>query len=205
MNFFKIEIRFQNWSSFSKLKFVFKIEIRFQNRNSFSKSKFDPWSKLFYHSRFFSKGEFLTMSEFSKNENMITEFNWGFRIWLLTYLLSFTWGDLTSTFCEWDLCRSKGRKEKKGKTEKFFLSIYFTLENELEWHLHGCKSKTKFETLYSFRDIVFILRHCIFFETLYQCWDIVLISRHCINFETLYLFRDIVLILKHCINFETLY
>ena len=39
----------------------------------------------------------------------------------------------------------------------------------------------KIETLYLFRDIVFISRHCIYFETLYLIRDIVL-------------FRDIVVI-----------
>ena len=35
--------------------------------------------------------------------------------------LSFTWGDLTSTICEWDLCKSKSRKEKKSKTIFFHI------------------------------------------------------------------------------------
>ena len=55
---------------------------------------------------------------------------------------------------------AKAKKKKNFKSEKNFSKM------------------KKLETLYLFRDVVSILRHCIYFEALYSFQDIVFISRH---------------------------
>ena len=116
--------------------------------------------------------------------------------------------DSTSSIFKWNPhdCNSKKKKKKiqSRKNLRLYLlwDIVFILRHSISRHSIS-RHSIYFETLYLFRDIVFISRHSIYFETLYLFRDI-FILRHCIYFEALYLFRDIVVISTH-IHFETLY
>ena len=103
--------------------------------------------------------------------------------------------------------RDLKKNKKKIRKQFFFYLLYLNelvnLRVKSPWKqkqdkIFQSRKKLKhfihFETLYSFRDIVFILRHCIYFETLYLIRDIVFNSRYCIisrhssYFETARLF-----------------
>ena len=131
----KIEIRFQNWNSFSKSKFVFNIEIRFQNRNlihnrnCFSIGDFFSKGELFSHIQIFLEWQ----NSFDESGFYLRRKSWDLKKSnknLKSDFFSFTWHPLdihlTSTICEWDLCRSKSRREnKRKKFENFFFDLLY--------------------------------------------------------------------------------